>query len=84
MNTNNFTAFRTNPFLFFIPNEMSNTKFIYHFEIFDHAHSILGSVTLIQLFQPGTGKTITTIGAILDFVFGNNFALFNPASVTVF
>lgn len=84
MNTNHFTTFGTNPFCFFIPNEMSNPKFIYHFEIFDHAHSILYSISLIQLFQPGAGKTTTTIGTILDFVFGNLFAISNSASITGF
>ena len=75
MNTDNFTTFGTNPFLFFIPNEMSDPKFIYHFEIIDHAHSIFGSVSLIQLFQPGTGETITTIGTVLGFAFGDLFTV---------
>ena len=47
MNTNHFTTFGTNPFLFFIPNEMFDPKLIYHFEIVDHAHHILGSVSFI-------------------------------------
>jgi len=67
MNTNQFTTFWTSPFFFFVPNEMPDPKFIYHFEIVDHAHPILCSVSLVQMFQPVAGKTITTIGTKLDF-----------------
>jgi len=77
MNTNNFTTFETNPFQFLIPNEMSDPNFIYHFEIIDHAHFILDSVSLIQLFQSGAGEIITTIGTILGFTFGDLFAVFD-------
>jgi hypothetical protein len=71
MNANHFITFWTMPFLFFILDEMSDPNFIYHFEIVDHAHSILCSVALIQLFQPGAGKFTTTIGTILDFAIYN-------------
>jgi hypothetical protein len=77
VNANHLTTFGADPFLFFIPNEMSDPKFIYHPEIVDHAHSILCSVSLVQIFQPGAGKTITTIGTILDFAFGDFFAVFD-------
>ena len=69
MNTNHFSTFGTIPFDFFIPNEMSDPNFIYHFEIVDHAHSILCSVSFIQLFQPGAGEIITSIGTILGCAF---------------
>ena len=75
VNANHFTAFGANPFLFFIPNEISDSDFIYHFEISDHAHSVLGSVSLIQLFQPGAGKTLTCTRAILDVAFGDLLAV---------
>ena len=84
MNTNHFTTFRTKPFLFFIPDEMSNPRFINHFEIVDHAHSIPLSVALIQLFQPGTWKTTTTIGTILAFAICDLFAISNSTSIAVF
>jgi hypothetical protein len=83
MNTNHLTTFWTKPFLFFIPNEMSDPKFIYHFEVVNHAHSILCSVALIQLFQPGTGKFATTIGTILDIAICNLIAISNSTSITV-
>jgi len=79
MNTNQFTAFGTNPFLFFIQNEMSDPEFIYYFKIVDHAHSVFCPISLIQLFQPGTGKFIATIGTIFDFSFGEFFAVFDSA-----
>jgi hypothetical protein len=50
MNTNHFTTFGTDPFPFFVPNEISDPKFIYSFEIVNHAHSILGTIALVQMF----------------------------------
>jgi hypothetical protein len=84
MNTNHFTTFGTYPFHFFIPNEISDPDFIYHFEIIDHAHSILCSVSLIQLFQLSAGKIITSIGTILDFAVGDLFAVSNFICRTIF
>ena len=84
MNTYHFTAFGTNPFQFFILNEVSDPNFIYHFKIINHAHSILGSVSLIQLFQSGAGETITTIGTILVFVFNDLFAVSDFTCSTIF
>ena len=84
MNTNHFTTFRTNPFKFFILYEISDPCFIYHFKIINHAHSILASVSLIQLFQPKAGETITTIGTIPGFAFGNLVAISDLAGGAVF
>ena len=50
-------------------------NFIYHFEIIDHAHLILGSISLIKLLQPGAGKIITTIGTILIFTLDDLLAV---------
>jgi hypothetical protein len=72
----------TNPFLLFIPDKRSDPNFTYRFEIIDHAHSILGSVSLIQLFQPGAGKTITIIGTILGFAFADLFTISDSTSST--
>jgi hypothetical protein len=84
MDTNYPTTFRANPFHFLIPNETPDPNFIYHFEIFDHAHSILCSVSLIQLFQPGAGETITTIETIFGFAFGGLFAVSDFTCSAVF
>ncbi|MDM8524605.1 hypothetical protein QUF80_14650 [Desulfococcaceae bacterium HSG8] len=84
MDANHLTTFGTDPFLFFIPNEMSDPEFIYHSEIVEHAHSILCSVPLVQMFQLGAGKNITTIGTIPDFVFGDLFAVSDFTASTVY
>jgi hypothetical protein len=84
MDTNPFTTFGTNPFKFFILYEISDPNFIYHFETINHAHPVLGSVSLIQLFQPGAGKTITSIGTILGFTFGELFAVSDFTCSSVF
>ncbi len=83
MDTNHLTTFWTKPFLFFFLNEMPDPKFIYHFEIVDHAHSILCSIALIQLFQPGAREFATTVETIFDFATFNLFAIYNSASITV-
>ena len=77
MNANHFTTVRANPFRFLITNEISDPKFVYHFEILDHTHSVLVSVSLIQVFQPGAGKLAATAGTILYLTFGELVAVFN-------
>ena len=84
MNTDHLTTYGTNPFKLLILNEISDPNFIYHFEIINHAHSILGSVSLIQLFQPGAGETVTAFGTILGFSFGELFAVSNFTCIAVF
>lgn len=83
MDTNHFTTSGTTPFKLFIHNEISDSGFMDHFQIINDTHSIFGSVPLIHLFQPGTGKAITAIGAMFGFAFGELFAVFdftcNPA-----
>jgi hypothetical protein len=77
VNANHLTTFGADPFLFFIPNEMSDPKFIYHPEIVDHAHSILCSVSLVQIFQPDAGKSVTAVRTILELAPGDFFAVFD-------
>jgi hypothetical protein len=84
MNANHFTAFGTDPFLFFIPNEMPDPEFIDHFEIIDHAHSVLIPVSLVQMFQPIARKTIATSRTIHDISFSELFAVFDFTGRTVF
>ena len=84
MNTNHFATFWTSPFQCFILNEISDPNFIYHFEIINHTQSILGSVSLIQLLQPGAGETITAIWTIPGFAFSDLFAVSDFACSTVF
>lgn len=84
MNTNHFTTFGTIPFQFFTPSEISDPNFIYLFKIVDHAHPILCSISLIQLFQHSTGKISTNIRAILYFAVGDLLAVSDYACTTVF
>ena len=84
MNTNHFITFGTNPSQFFILNEISDPSGMYHFEISNHAHSILGSVSLIQLFHPGTWEIITATGAVLGISFSDLFAVSDFTGSTVF
>lgn len=83
-NTNHCTTFGTDPFNFFIPNELSDPDFIYHFEIVNHAHSVLGPVSPIQLLQPGARETVTATRAILDFTFDDLFAVSDFTRSAVF
>jgi len=45
---------------------MPNAEFSNVLEIADHAHAILGSITLIQMVQPDAREAVT-IKAIIDF-----------------
>jgi hypothetical protein len=60
MNTNYLPAFGTGPPRLFVSNKMSHAELPYVLEIVNHTHTILGSVPLIQVFQPGARKAITT------------------------
>jgi hypothetical protein len=46
---------------------MSYAELLYVHEIVNHAHSILGSITLIQVIQPVARKLVTA-EAVLDFI----------------
>jgi len=63
---------------------MSDPNFIYHFEIVDHAHSILCFVSLIQLLQFGAWEIITAIGTMLGFAFRDFFAVSDFTTSTIF
>ena len=66
MNTEHLATLRTSPFFFLAPDEMPYAEFSNVFEIADHAHAILGSVSLIQMVQPGAWEAVTT-KAVLGF-----------------
>jgi hypothetical protein len=59
MHTEYFTTFWASPPFFFISNEMPYAEFSNFLKIFDHAHAIFGSITLIQMLQPIAGKAVT-------------------------
>ena len=60
MNTNHPAAFGTSPLFFFVLNKLSYADLLYAYEIVNHTHTVLGSITLIQMIEPGTGKAVTT------------------------
>jgi len=79
MNTNGISTFGTGPSYSFVSNEFSYAEFFYVFEIFNHAHIVLSSVSFIQMFQIVAGKIVTS-KTILSFTFLNIFAIFNFTS----
>ena len=66
MNTEYLTAHRASPPFFFVSDEMPYPKLSNSIKIVDHAHAILGSIPLIQMFQPVAREAVTT-KAVLDF-----------------
>jgi len=84
MNTNHITAFGANPSQLFIPNKIPDPNFINIFQIVNHTHPILCSVSLVQLFQFSTGKITTIIRAEFCFAFGDLFAVSDFTCTTVF
>jgi hypothetical protein len=83
VNTENLTAFLAFPPFFFVSNEMPYAEFSYALEIADHAHAVLGSIPLIQIFQPGAREAVTA-EAVLDFGERSLLAVFNFARDAVF
>jgi hypothetical protein len=59
MNTYELTALGTSPPFLFASDEMSHAELLYVHEIFNHTHSILGSITPIQVIQPVARETVT-------------------------
>ena len=75
MHADEFPAFGTGPFFLLITDKVPDTRSLDHIEILDHAHAILLPVSLIQSFQPGTGKFATAFRAIGNPVSGIVFAI---------
>lgn len=50
-------ALRAPPALLLQTDEAPKPKLSNAFEVLDHAHPVLGTVSLVQLAKPGTGKT---------------------------
>ena len=66
VNAEDLTAFRAAPPFFFVPDEVPYAEYSDVLEIADHAHAVPGSIALIQMPQPGTGKAVTA-EAVPDF-----------------
>ena len=78
MDANKLAALRTGPLVLFGSNELPDTGLPDALKIIDHAHAIPGSVPLIQMVQPGTGKAVTT-EAVPDFGVHDLLAVFDSA-----
>jgi hypothetical protein len=76
MNTNDLTAFGTDPPFLFISNKLSYAELPYVLEIVNHTHTILRPIALIQMVQPVAGKVVTT-EAVLEFIFRYLFTVLN-------
>jgi hypothetical protein len=70
MNTEHLAAFRASPPFLFVSDEMPYAEFSDVLKITDHAHAILGSITLIQMVQPVAGEAVTS-EAVLGFCIHN-------------
>jgi hypothetical protein len=66
MNTEYLAAFRASPPFLFGSYEMPYAEFSDVLKICDHAHAVLGSITLIQMVQLVTGEAVTS-KAVLGF-----------------
>jgi hypothetical protein len=59
MNTYQLTALRTGPLFLFIFNENSYAELLHLHKVINHTHTILGSIALIQVFEPVARKPVT-------------------------
>jgi hypothetical protein len=83
MNAEHLAAFRADPPFFFGSYEMPYAEFSNALKIGDHAHAVLGSITLIQMREIVAGKAVTSkavlgfrvchLLAVLDFAFCARF-----------
>lgn len=83
MDTNNLTALRTGPFFLFASNKISYPEPSHVYKIVDHAHTILGSIAVIQVDKIAAREAATT-EAVLDFPFNYFLTVLNFARDTGF
>ena len=81
MNAQQLTALGTGPLFLFAFHKMSDSALLYVYKIFDHTHSILGSITLIQVMQPVARKPVTS-EAIPDLILTSLLTVLDPAQNT--
>jgi hypothetical protein len=78
MNTDHFSALGAGPPFLLVSDELSYADHLYIHEIVNHAHAILGSVAMIQMFQPVAGKPVTA-EAVPDLALFYFLAVFDSA-----
>ena len=79
MNTDRTSTLGTTPSYVFIPQKFSNTEIPNISKIFDHAHIVSSSVSLIQMFQIVAGKIVTSKTKLCLSLL-KNFAVFDFTS----
>ena len=72
-------AFGTSPSRLFTSSKSSYSPFSYVLKILNHAHTVSGSISFIQVFQIATGKLVT-FKTIFRFTIFKGCAVFNSAS----
>ncbi len=60
MNTNDLAAFGTGPSLSFSANKIPYAELLDLLKIVHHTHAVLGSITTVQMAQPGAGVAFTS------------------------
>ena len=83
MNTNYLTALGTGPPFLFASNKMSYTELSHGYKIVNHAHTILGSIAIVQVDEIVARKAFTT-KAVLNFSFSYLLTVLNFARDTGF
>jgi len=81
MYTNGTATVSTSPFDFLIRNKFINAQIFNLFQVFDHAHCVSGSVSLIQLLHP-RARELTAFVTEFRFAGLYLFTVFNPAFYT--
>ena len=61
MTAYHLATFRAAPLCLFLFQKSLHAMLFYEFEVFYHAHMVLGAVSLIKVFQPTTGKFFALI-----------------------
>lgn len=83
MNTNDLTALRTLPLFLLLLDKTLDAVFLDVLQVLDHAHTVLGSVPFIDVFDPLARITIATT-TMLEIALGQLFTVFDLAARTGF
>jgi hypothetical protein len=81
VNADRASAFRAGPSNLFIRNEFPNSTLFDVFKILNHAHTILGPVSLVQMLQAST-RIAFTLKAIFCFGTPEEYTCFDFAPTT--
>jgi hypothetical protein len=60
VDTEHLTTLKTSPFLVLAPYKPPYSEFLYVRQVLNHAHSILRSIALVQMFKGLAGELVAT------------------------